>query len=63
MGGKFQEIFGMKESAPRVRRSSHNFGQKLSMLKWAEGPTGPRYKSLEREGVTWNTKELLTELV
>ncbi|KAG9012665.1 Vacuolar protein sorting-associated protein 62 [Tulasnella sp. JGI-2019a] len=37
--------------------------RKLACLKWAGGPSGPRWKSLERKGVTWNTTELLPRLV
>jgi len=45
------------------KRSTPTLGQRLNMLKWAEGPSGPRWKSLERVGATWNTTDLLPELV
>lgn len=46
-----------------AKKESHSLSQKLSMLRWAEGPLGPRWKSLERKGATWNTTALLPSLV
>ncbi|KAG8889140.1 Vacuolar protein sorting-associated protein 62 [Tulasnella sp. 332] len=43
--------------------SGFGLGKKLACLKWAGGPSGPRWKSLERKGVTWNTTDLLPRLV
>ncbi|KAG8911482.1 Vacuolar protein sorting-associated protein 62 [Tulasnella sp. 408] len=67
LGDKLHNVFhfGKKHDAEpkKERRLSLGLSQRLSMLRWAEGPTGPRYKSLERVGVTWNTTELSNELV
>ncbi|KAG8990451.1 Vacuolar protein sorting-associated protein 62 [Tulasnella sp. JGI-2019a] len=51
----------MKGSDPKHER--HSLGQKVAMLRWAEGPSGPRWKSLERKGATWNTEALLEKLL
>ncbi|KAG8850239.1 Vacuolar protein sorting-associated protein 62 [Tulasnella sp. 330] len=56
-----EAIAFMKGGDPKAER--HGIKQKLEMLKWAEGPSGPRWKSLERKGVTWNTTDLLPHLV
>lgn len=64
--GTFHKLFNKVEEKidreEEKRGIKQTLGQKLEKLKWAEGPSGPRWKSLERKGVTWNTELLLPNL-
>ncbi|KIO29042.1 hypothetical protein M407DRAFT_228697 [Tulasnella calospora MUT 4182] len=67
-GDKLKNIFhiGKKQESglqQDEKKKSVGLIQKLSMLRWSEGPTGPRYKSLERAGAQWNTTALSAQLV
>ncbi|KAG8904023.1 Vacuolar protein sorting-associated protein 62 [Tulasnella sp. 403] len=61
IGDKLAGLFNLPKKGEK--RKSPTLEQKIEMLKWAEGPTGPRYKSLERVGMQWNTTKLLDKLV
>lgn len=64
IGDKLQSIFGKKQSGLNPDKKPYiSLGQRLDMLQWSEGPTGPRFKSLDRVGMQWNNAPESNKLI
>ncbi|KAG8945493.1 Vacuolar protein sorting-associated protein 62 [Tulasnella sp. 424] len=61
IGDQLASIFGKKPNPNK--KPFISLGQRLEMLQWTEGPTGPRYKSLDRVNMQWNNAPVSNKLI